>query len=284
MFYKKLLFFYFIVSGIPLFAQLGNRFASPDGVHIANTTTLIILDNTRNGVESAYNNAIRDAVEKYWKLNNYDFKRNSEVDDFIPAEGYSMLIKSFRQVTNADKFTTQIHSDISLLLCNKDSVSFYGGLDEIVSVNIADVDNPESILYQLPVLVKSIQHYINYISKNGPVDINDFQKKIKVYCTRNKNQVKKHTLYICQEELPGTLEAGKIKKAYGLPVIITDKKTIEKIIQADTPDAALMHFDPGYKRIWISGIKTGELLYSTIPLKRGLLTEKDFKAIYKAVK
>ncbi len=283
-FIKRFLFLYSLLISISLSAQLGNRFASPSGVQVANTTTLIILDNTRNGVESAYNNAIRDAVEKYWTLNNFDFKRNSEVDEFIPAEGYSMLLKSFRTVTNADKFTSQIHNDISLLLCDKDSVAFYGGMDEIASVNISDVDNPESILYQLPVLIKSIQHYIQFISKDGPMDINNFQKKIKEYSTRYKNRVKKHTLYICKEELPGTLEVNDIKKAYRLPVVITNRDAISKIIQAETPDAALMHFDPGYKKIWISAIKTGALLYATLPAKRGTLSEKDFKLIYKAVK
>lgn len=285
MFVRKV-FFLLMLTPILIgsgYAQLGNRFASVDAVLIAQTTTLFILDNKVQGKESAYNDAIRDAAEKYWRLNNFDFKRNSEVDDFIPAEGYSMIVKSFREVQNADKFTSQIHNDISLMLCNKDSIQFYGGVDEIASVNIAKVDNPEAILYKLPIILKSMQAYIRYMSQKGG-DIHNYQKVVAGYVTRYNKRLKKQTLYICKEELPVTIDPEKIKQIYQFPMVVTDKSALKKIIDADTPDAALLHFDPGFKKIWIMEIRSGDLLYAGLPEKKGHIIEKDFREIRKAAK
>ena len=195
-----------------------------------------------------------------------------------------MLLKSFREVNNADKYSTQIHSDISLFLCNKDSVAFYGGLDEMVSINIKDVDNPQGVIYKLPVLIKSMQKYIAYVTDMGGMDIYDYQKQIKKYTTKNRRKVKSRKLYVLKDDLPKGLSVEKIQKKYRFPLIITSKSEIIKVIQSEDANAAIMHFDPKHKKIWILNVQDGELLYATRPKKPGSLTEGDFRMIYKAVR
>lgn len=260
--------------------QSGNRYAVKKAQEIPNTTVLVILDNTIRGKESPYNIAIRSAMDKYWTLTNIEYKRASEVTDFIPAEGFSMLLKSFREVKNADGYTEQSHSDISLFLCNKDSVNYYGGMDEIASINIKDPDSLVEVNYKLPILVQSIQHYLKFIVEKG-VDMDNFFKKIKKFYTQNKQEIPKLTLYICKEELPASFDTAKLPKFYKYPIEVVERTKLKKRVDLRTENAAIIHFEPNYRRYWVIRISDGSVLYVGRPASKGTITLKDFKDMLK---
>lgn len=271
---------FFILFNSDVWGQTGNRYAVKKAYEIPNTTLLVILDNTIRGKESPYNIAIRNAMDKYWVLTNIEYKRASEVCDFIPAEGFSMLLKSFREVKNADGYTEQSHSDISIFLCNKDSVSYYGGMDEIASINIKDPDSLNEVNYKLPILVQSIQHYLHFVIDNQ-LDKDNFLKKIKIFYTQNRHEIPKHTLYICKEELPPNFDAANLPQFYKHPFEIIERTKLKKRIDAQTQNAAIMHFEPKYRRYWIVRISDGTVLYVGSPINKGTITLKDFKEILK---
>lgn len=260
--------------------QAGNRYAVKKAYEIPNTTLLVILDNTIRGKESPYNIAIRNAMDKYWTVTNIEYKRASEVSDFIPAEGFSMLVKSFREVENADGYTVQSHSDISIFLCNKDSIKYYGGMDEIASINIPNPDSLIDINYKLPILIQSMQYYLSYAVEKK-LDPDNFLNKMKKFYTQNRAEIPKSTLYICKEELPAGFESEKLAKFYKYPFEILERSKLKKRIDARTEGSAIMHFEPKYRRYWILRISDGTVLSVGSPALKGIISLKDFKNILK---
>lgn len=274
--------FLLIFSTISLWnvsAQVGNRYGMSSVRGFTQTTTLIVLDNTTNGKETPYNIAIQKAANKYWKITPFVFKRYTEIDPMIPSYGFSMLFKSHREVRNADNYSQQVIDNIALVMCDRDSITHYGSMNEISKIDLTNPDDAVEVNYKLPVLIRAFQNYVAYISKSQ-IDFYDFQKGLSKFCNKRSKELKKMKLYLCEEELPKGFSANVMKNYYKLPFEVVKRSKLTEIIDQETENAAILHFDPNFRRIWVFSIKDGDFLYMAGGTKIGDFTTKDMKKLY----
>lgn len=271
---QKYLFLLFILASVNLFAQGGNRYAAKRVFEFRKSTTIVILDELERGRETDYNIALKKAIETYWKITPTVFKRQSELAGILPMPGFSLLVKSTRLVANADGYTVQKHSDLAIFMADKDSLNFYGGVDEISSVEIFDTQDPAEITCKLPLILMAMQQYANFIAADGGIDTHNFYDATARFFNKNKKDIHKDTLYVCQEDLPSDLTPEAFGKAYKHAYKFISRSDLPALIEKKEKGYVL-HLDMAYKQMWVLRISDGTICYQGTPQEKGKLLAKD---------
>lgn len=271
---QKYLFLLFIFVSLNVFAQGGNRYAAKKVFEFRKSTTIVILDNLEFGRETDYNIALKKAIEGYWKATPTVFKRQSELAGILPMSGFSLLVKSTRLVLNADGYTVQKHADLAIFMADKDSLNFYGGIDEIASAEIFDTQDPVEITCKLPLILMAMQQYLNFIAADGGIDTHNFYDATARFFTKNKKDIHKDTLYICQEDLPSDLTHELLSKAYKHAYKLISRSDLPALIEKKEKGYVL-HTDMAYKQIWVLRISDGTICYQATSQEKGKLLAKD---------
>lgn len=275
---KKIVFLLLTLISCSLLAQGGNRYAAKRVFEFRKSTTIVILDDLVRGKETEYNIALKKAIEGYWKITPTMFKRQSELTKLLPLKGFSLLVKSTRIVMNADGYTFQKHADLSVFMADKDSLNFYGGIDEIASVEIFDTQDPVEVTYKMPLLLMGIQRYVDFISKDGGIDFYDFQNLTEKFFNKNKKAIHKDTLYICREDFPSEINLDEFGKIYKHPYKVITRSDLPPII-AEGGNGFVFHTDMGYKHFWVLRIKDGAVCYHATPHTKSKLTKQDINKL-----
>ena len=271
---KNYIFLLFIFFSFYLFSQGGNRYAAKKAFEFQKSTTVVILDDLVKGEETEYNIALKKAVAGYWKITPTLFKRQSELTKLLPLKGFSLLVKSSRIVMNADGYTFQKHSDLSVFMAEKDSLNFYGGIDEIASAEIFDTQDPVEITYKLPLILMAMQQYVSYISEDGGIDTYDFYRLTERFFNKHKSEIHKDTLYICREDFPAEIKLEEFGKMYHHAFKIVSRSDLPALI-AKGEKGYVFHIDMGYKQIWVLRLKDGGICYHAATQITGKLSKKD---------
>ena len=222
------------------------------------TTTCIVYD--ANPMVS-YNMAIKEAVEKYWKITPYKFIKASEYDAMRKNSDYSFLTID-KVFFEKDKTKAQYE-----FLC----VSLGGkyrtenDMPQIAAIPLSyfGVDE-DSYVYKIPTLVQFLQNHINLVKENPSLKSGSIRKYYNSHIPVSHNK----TLYLIKDELSKSVNTEqKIKAIYPYPVVLTDRDDLETKILAGDDILFLHKVGPeGTKRkarcwIVIMGAKDAQLYY-----------------------
>lgn len=271
---KNYLLLLFLLLCLSVYSQGGNRLAARRVFEFRKSSTIVILDNVVNGQETPYNIALKKAIDTYWNITPVVYKRQSELPYLLPMKNFSLLVKSNRMVFNADGFSVQRHSDFTLFMADKDSLSFLGGVDEISTVDIFDTQDPVEVTYKMPLLIRAMMQYIYFISADGGIDPHDFYRQTEKFFNKNHNLIHKDTLYVCKEDLPLEIPVEEFKRLYKHPCRILSRGELPKIIDKGGK-GFVFHVDMGYKQIYVLKISDGTICYHAGTKENGKLARSD---------
>jgi hypothetical protein len=264
---------------IPVFlhAQTGNHKAYPLYSQAKKTTTLVVLEDE----DCAYNKMMKESVERFWKFTPYEFIKQSEMPDYMMKWEYSMLIRNNRQFPLPNGHV-QMHNDISLFMCNKETIMDYPGVDEIAGINLEDITLEDDYLYKLPGLIRAMQDYLAFLDE-GDFDKTSLLEKLDKYENRRSEELSELTLLICEDDLPESLNnADMLESLYKYGIRTVDKDAITEAIFSEATNIAYVHLHAHNRKIDVISAKDGCVLYSaSLDDYREGITEKDIRRISK---
>ncbi|MPQ48450.1 hypothetical protein GCQ56_15705 [Marinifilum sp. N1E240] len=196
------------------------------------TKTLIVLEDSPF---SDYNSKIKNAIQKNWKLTEYDFISNKEFEQKKLNPEYSFLVTSI--VTfNKDK-TKAEYNFLSLLMGG--TATDITDMTDLCSIPLSYLDvDEESYLYKMESLTRFIQNHVSFISDYPSV----ISKNILKFYNKNMGEIKNKILYITQKDLPKDAKSlSKIKKLYSGRVKIVSSDEIENAISNKDRDVVFLH-------------------------------------------
>jgi hypothetical protein len=197
------------------------------------TRTYVVLN---SNPLSDYNVEIRDAVEKYWHITDYEFL---EYDDF--AEKSLDLNASFLYLA-AVNFEKDKSRTRYMFLCLS-----LGGPDHETIDELKDITNlplgyhgvdEDHYTYKLGTFIRFMQEHVKMLTEHPEmVSQNVFQ-----YYNENMGDVKEKTLYLVEDELEYSIASeAKIKAIYPYDVRIVDREEIKDLIMKGDEDAVFLH-------------------------------------------
>ncbi|MFN0200786.1 MAG: hypothetical protein ACKVTZ_04670 [Bacteroidia bacterium] len=261
-------------------AQVGNRYSYELFPLFQKSTTLIVLDDK----ETSYNRMMRKIIAEQWKVTPYEFVRFSEMNELLPAEGYSMLYKSRRAVKNLQQSKVQSHSDIALVMCNREKWSDFGGIDEIASVDLENIDDTANYVYKLPMLIGGVLQYLQYLHQEE-IDRYNFDYPLMICLNKNVNWLKTKRLWVVKEELPVNLQdSSQFASAYPFPFQMASREQAKQIVVSKNSAAVLLYFTPKFHEVMALDIETNKIIYRAEPLRYEDFSIADVKKLAKRIK
>lgn len=195
-------------------------------------TYVVLSDNPM----SEYNFEIRDAIEKFWTITDYEFL---EYDNF--AEKSLDYNASFLYVATVsfekDKSNTR-YTFLCLSLGGED----HNTIDELkditnIPLSYYGVDEDE-YTYKLGIFLRFMQQHIEVITDDPKlVSQNVFQ-----HYNDNMGNVKEKILYLTEDDLPFNLATeSKIKAIYPYDFQIVEREKIRELIMEEDENAVILH-------------------------------------------
>jgi len=197
----------------------------------ATKTYVVLSDNPM----SDYNIEIRDAIEKYWTLTEYEFIPHDDFKEKSVDKNASFLYVaavSFEKDKSRTRYMflcLSLGGDAESLDDLKDITNLplsYHGVDE------------DHYTYKLGTLVRFMQQHIQMITENpNMVSQNVFQ-----HYNDNMGDVKGKTLYFVEDELAMDISTeARIRNVYPYDVKIVDREEIKELIMAGDENAVFLH-------------------------------------------
>ncbi|MFA7401893.1 MAG: hypothetical protein GX612_09485 [Bacteroidales bacterium] len=271
---KNLMFISILITiNISVFAQL--KFADKETLaSFLKTKTYIVLE---DAMYSDFNNAIKGAAEKHWKITEYEIIDLESFEKLSKNPKLSFLIVSIGEATG-------IPGSFSLLnLIMGDASGDINKMKEIIIAPLSyysEESDEEPYAYKLGGLLEAFQAYV----RCNPGD--DW----KLWVNENKKELKNKELWVVSNDL--SADAGDLKKigsVYPYPIKIVSQETIRDAIDKKISNVAFVHKVgvkvKDYCMKMIISCSDGKLLYINYHKisdanNAGLLI-KDFEALTK---
>lgn len=197
------------------------------------TKTYVVLS---DNLMADYNFEIRDAVERFWNITEYEFLEYKDFGEKSLDANASFLYVatvSFEKDKNNTRYTF-----LCLSLGGRDHETI-DELHDITNIPLSyyGVDEDE-YTYKLGLLLRFMQQHIALITEDPKlVSQNVFQ-----YYNDNMANVKGKTLYLTEEDLPYTLSSeAKVRQVYPHDFQIVDRESIKLLIMNEDEDAIILH-------------------------------------------
>ncbi len=196
------------------------------------SNTYVVLN---NNIFSTWNNEIRDAVDKHWKITKYEYVNPNQhkVKKERPGASFIQETKAYFDGQQA----MGVYKYLSLYLGQK------GGnintMPDIVDVPLAHADNePEDYYYKLGIALLFMQKHINWLKANPNIK----DRSVMNYYMKAKEHTKNKTLYILKKELSADVNTlSKIKQFYKGKVKLATEQEIMKVVDNKDNDAVILH-------------------------------------------
>lgn len=229
----KVFCFILVFFSLRLFSQ---DFPLADKVHyqqFLNTKTFVV---EFGDPFSEFNDYIKDAMQKHWKLTSYQFISEKDFETRMADPNASFIFLS--EAASSGRFAMHLNL-LNVVLGHKSKD--LNKMPDLGSVPISyvfeddeDFDEEESF-YLMGVFLKFIQYYIKYNATNTSADVNKI-------ISNNKNELKDLEIWFTKDQLAhdvNTLE--KISKVYKHKVRIVTIDEIEKAINQNKKGVAVLH-------------------------------------------
>ncbi len=226
----------FLLVLLPLSQLMAQREYLPtaeDLTRFHTTKTYVILS---DNAMADYNFEIRDAIEKFWTITDFEFLEYKDfADKSVDANASFLYVAtvSFEK----DKSNTR-YTFLCLSLGGPDHESI-DELHDITNVPLSyyGVDEDE-YTYKLGLMVRFMQQHIKVITD----DPNLVSQNVFQHYNDNMSSVKGKTLYLTEEDLPFELSTdAKIRAVYPYDFQIVDREQIKELIMAEDENAVILH-------------------------------------------
>jgi hypothetical protein len=284
---KIVLFFLLILSLVKLSAQREYLPTVEDLNRFTGTTTYVVLS---DNPLSEYNFEIRDAVEKYWTITDYEFIQHK---DFAQKSIDSNASFLYTAVVNFEKDKSGTRY---MFLCLSLGGPDHETLDELkditnIPLSYHGVDE-DQYAYKLGTMIRFMQNHIRMLLDNPEmVSQNVFQ-----HYNENMGDLRDKTLYLVEDEIEQSIATkAKLRQVYPYDFEIVDRETIKQLIMDGDENAVFLHkVGPEGKKmnartyIVLIGAADGKFYYydyHKVNAKHpDAILEQDFKRISKAYK
>lgn len=230
---RKLLFL--LIALLPIAGLQAQREYLPTAEDLeafAKTKTYVVLD---ANPMSEYNFEIRDAVEKYWNLTEYEFIDRTDFDEQSTDETKSFL---YMAIVNFEKDKSQTMYNFLCLSIGGDYPTM-GEMKDIVNIPISFYGvEEENFAYKLGTLVNFMQNHVKMISEDpGMVSQNVFK-----HYNDNMADIQSKTLYLVKDELQKNIRSeAAIKDLYPYKFKFVTREEIKDAIMNKEEDIVFLH-------------------------------------------
>lgn len=197
-----------------------------------NTKTCVVMDDGA----SFFNAPLREAVEKYWKITEYEIIDRKEFEKRKTDKNYSFILM---MEGSFDKDPGGVsYSYISLVL--GDQSGSLQKMPEFCSIPLSYAgDNDAEFEYVMPIVIKFMQiHVKNLLKDRLPISLNG----LKYY---NKTTYKGKTLLLNEDKMAPNADATeKISAVYPYDFKLVSVEAIQEQISENNQDV-LFHFHVG---------------------------------------
>ncbi len=229
---KKIIFLMISLLSISAIAQ--NVAPSQADIQVfLKSTTYVVLDQSMFG--TTYNEKIKAAMEKHWKITPYEFITRAEYAQKRRDPKASFLAKT---EVYFDKDKQKIKYQFLNLMLGTQS-GRVTSMHDLANFPLAYAGgSDENYSYKLGMILIFMQNHINLI-KNNP-KLND--KNIIRYYNNQRTEIHDKTLYVLADELSNEVNSiQKIKKYYQYPVKIVTKQEVEQAINSRNKNIVFFH-------------------------------------------
>ncbi len=197
-----------------------------------NSTTYIVL---KNNLISDFNDALKDAVEKYWTITEYEFIQLSDFEKFKKDTDKSFLM--INQVYfEKDKSRTLFDF---LILTIGGNYSTVNDMPTLCAVPLCYNGALESeYAYKTGLMIKFIQNHILTCKENPALN----EDNIADYYEKKTGSLKSKTLYLLKEEVaPDIRTKNSFASEYPYNFDYTTKENIQNLINSNSKDGMILH-------------------------------------------
>jgi len=244
-----LLFLSLFVSSI--FAQL--KVANEEEINkFFKTKTIAVLT---EDMLSDYDDVIKDAMEKYWTITEFDFIPPQDFEKYAMKKEYSFLVMSSLKVVHKKESMTFKLLNFALGGGSKD----LNRMVDLGSVPVLfEMYDVAPSYYKLGSIIMFMQKNIKYLKENPGTTTPGLLK----HYNKQKEQIQQKELWLLEEELgPNINTIEKIQAIYPYKVKIVSHDDLKKAIDDQNPDICFLYKIAAIKRI--NQGKTIKLILST---------------------
>lgn len=203
-----------------------------DLTHFYTTKTYIVLS---DNPMSAYNMEVRDAVEKYWKITEYEFLEFSEFGDKSVDKNASFLYTAAVNFEKDRSYTRYMFLCVSL----GGSYATINDMKDVANLPLSfhGVDE-DRYTYKLGTMVQFLQEHIRLITDDHDMVSQNVYK----HYNDNMGDMKGKTLYVVEDELAKEVSSeARIRSVYPNSVKIVEPEEIKELIMAGDENAVFLH-------------------------------------------
>ncbi len=182
----------------------------------------------------SYNTKIKEAVEKYWTITEYEYISMTEFKTRCKDDNYSFLIAT---KVNFDDDPMVGYSYLSLALGDKSGL--LTKMPDLCSFPLSyyDVDY-EKYDYKLGAIVLFMQNHVKITRDNPKLN----KTTILQFYNKNLESMSGKTLYVIKDELASDVDTeAEIKKSYSGKVKIVEAEEIEEAIKNQDKNVVFLH-------------------------------------------
>lgn len=200
--------------------------------HFYNTKTYVVLE--ANPL-SDYNMEIRDAVNKYWNITDYEFLSFEEFEEKSRDPDASFL---YQAAVSFEKDRTRARYTFLCLSMGGDVISL-DDLKDLANIPLSyyglDADH---YAYKLGVMVRFLQDHIRLITKHPEFVTQNVYR----HYNENMADVRGKTLYLVKDEVESSIASEvMIRQIYPYHVRLVDREKIKELIMSGDEDAVILH-------------------------------------------
>ncbi len=228
---RLIILFAFIFYGSILYSQA--PFPEPEEVNrFYNTKTLVVLE---DDMFSEYNVFIKEAVNKYWKITDYDFISSDSFDEMKKDPAYSFIVLT---ATRFDRDKSGAFFNFINLLLGKD----VGRIEEMpefcaVPLSIQGADDAE-YYHKLGMVIRFMQAHVDHIKEDPSLK----GKKYLKYYNKFVPEAQYKIILVSEEDLvPELRSEDAINEYYPHNLKVVSDEEIDEAIENRAENTLVLH-------------------------------------------
>lgn len=189
---------------------------------------------------SEYNAMIREAVEKYWTINeNIEYKNHTEVEALLKAKSTKYTILAYTELSDSDdNIASRSGLEVPALIYHRTEKSLRMPDYKIYLPSSFIREEDKYLPCDFKFALMQMQSNIQYnIKNNVTLNFEDYAKKMML---ANCSGLAKNKLLVEKDFLYKSVTEAEAKEGYGKNLVLTDAKTLNNSYMDGTEGEAVL--------------------------------------------
>ena len=247
------------------------------------TKMLVVLDGPPK-----YDEALKQAINEYWKITPFQFIELSQVKYWIENERYSFMMPiTIEEIRNNDIATyTKKFNYLAVFVGGKNSLKKYSHND-LIAYAPYDFDHLEKergeSTYRLGLMIKSMHDAITIIQREKMTgNYEQLQESLIDHYNKKASTLAKKTLLVNMDYFSSKFNKFDFSHSYPFKFEITDSKTISQFIHEKNLHYLYMGLAyTNEKYLFIYNLYSGEIIYASYKVVGEVFNKKEVKNMAK---